>query len=265
MIIFDENGDVVKTPDKEKGYIDYREKRVVHSYVVDVEEQGHYEVVAEYPETGGKDMEWVIDVPEKGHWETKDANTREIIKDYKCVIPDDLPRENDIEDIFEYGVYIEYTPEELERIKRDNSESEIATARMFQANTAMSLFVQSQAASFTNEQVASVHLLFDDIVWGRKYVKGEVVRHDGKTYRIAQDLTAQEIYKPGAGTESLYTLIDVALDGIRIWHSPTHAENAWNIGEKCHYPDENSAVYISKINGNTTVPGSDGRYWDKEQ
>lgn len=27
-----------------------------------IEEEGHYEVIAEYPETGGKDIEWVVDV-----------------------------------------------------------------------------------------------------------------------------------------------------------------------------------------------------------
>ena len=28
-----------------------------------VEEQGHWETIAEYPETGGKDVRWFVDVP----------------------------------------------------------------------------------------------------------------------------------------------------------------------------------------------------------
>lgn len=38
--------------------------RVIHHDAVEgVAEQGHWETVAEYPETGGKDVAWVVDVP----------------------------------------------------------------------------------------------------------------------------------------------------------------------------------------------------------
>ena len=55
-----------------------------------IEEQGHYEVIAEYP-NGGKDIEWVIDVP----------GQNEILE------------HNEIEDIL---IYIEYTAEEIKYI-----------------------------------------------------------------------------------------------------------------------------------------------------
>ena len=48
--------------DLEMGYLtDYTEE-VYHEAVEHVEEQGHYEVIREYP-SGGKDVEWIVDVP----------------------------------------------------------------------------------------------------------------------------------------------------------------------------------------------------------
>lgn len=51
-----------KDVDYSKGYL-VEERRFVrhHEAVEAVEEQGHYKVVAEYP-NGGKDVEWVVDV-----------------------------------------------------------------------------------------------------------------------------------------------------------------------------------------------------------
>lgn len=56
-----------------------------------VEEKGHYEIIAEYPETGGKDVEWVVDVPRVESVEEHDE-TEEIL------------------------VYVPYTEEELTKI-----------------------------------------------------------------------------------------------------------------------------------------------------
>ena len=43
-----------------------------------VEEKGHYEIIAEYPETGGRDVEWVVDVPRVESVEEHDE-TEEIL------------------------------------------------------------------------------------------------------------------------------------------------------------------------------------------
>lgn len=48
---------------------------VFHAAVEAVEEEGHYETVAEYP-NGGKDVAWVVDTPGRAareeYWETED-------------------------------------------------------------------------------------------------------------------------------------------------------------------------------------------------
>ena len=63
MNIYDEQGNPVMDYDPEKGRLE-RKVRVHHHEAVEaVEEQGHWETVARYPETGGEDVRWVVDVP----------------------------------------------------------------------------------------------------------------------------------------------------------------------------------------------------------
>lgn len=63
MRIFDENGRELKSPDLEKGYLKNDSLFIVrHKEIKAVEEIGHYEVIAEYP-NGGKDIKWVVDTP----------------------------------------------------------------------------------------------------------------------------------------------------------------------------------------------------------
>lgn len=118
------------------------------------------------------------------------------------------------------------------------------------------------AVALTNSQIADVRDLIEDFVPGEAYGKGLVRRWDGKYYRMAQDIdaTTSQTYQPGTGTESLYTLIDLAPDGIRIWHMPTCAEDSFTFGEKCHYPDAEGPVYVSGRVGNTSTPGAD-EWW----
>ena len=59
----------LKEYDLEKGYlvddeikVPHEAVTVHHEAVAHVEEQGHYEVIREYP-NGGKDVMWVVDVP----------------------------------------------------------------------------------------------------------------------------------------------------------------------------------------------------------
>lgn len=118
------------------------------------------------------------------------------------------------------------------------------------------------ATAITNSELSDVRDLVEDFVPGAEYEKGWIRRYDGAYYRMAQkiDSTTSQTYQPGEGTESLYTLIDLAADGIRVWHAPTDATNSFALGEKAHYPDADGAVYVSKRDGNTSEPGTD-EWW----
>jgi hypothetical protein len=63
MRIFDELDNLLETFDETKGYLKNDSLFVRHHEAISaVEEQGHWETLAEYP-NGGKDVDWVIDVP----------------------------------------------------------------------------------------------------------------------------------------------------------------------------------------------------------
>lgn len=127
---------------------------------------------------------------------------------------------------------------------------------------AAKMFVAS-SASMTSSEVGSVLDLIADFEPGAEYAKGQVRRHDGKYWRMAQkiDSTTSKIYQPGTGTESLYTLIDLAADGIRVWHPVTGATDSFALDERCHYPDADGPIYVSKRDGNDNEPGTD-EWWD---
>lgn len=127
------------------------------------------------------------------------------------------------------------------------------------------------AAELKNSEIADVRDLIKDFVAGEEYKRGWIRRYDGKYYRMAQDInsttsttyqpgTTSTTYQHGTGTESLYILIDLAPDGIRIWHTVTNAEDSFTLDELCHYPDADGPIYVSKRVGNTSEPGTD-EWW----
>lgn len=70
--IYDKDGNPIKDYDPAKGWLTEQARTHHHEAVEAVEEQGHWETVAEYPETGGKDVQWVVDVPGVEAWEAWD-------------------------------------------------------------------------------------------------------------------------------------------------------------------------------------------------
>lgn len=63
MRIFDQNNNQLSAPDLDMGRLEPDKIFIAHHAAVEgVQEAGHYEIVAEYP-NGGRDVEWVIDAP----------------------------------------------------------------------------------------------------------------------------------------------------------------------------------------------------------
>lgn len=121
--VYDDSFSLIEDPDLEKGKLEQKEIKLTHKYVVETEEVGHWNVIAEYPETGGKDVEWAVDVPEVGHWETRrDGDI--LFDDYPEEIPEDWSHDEEYTTTFYYCLYVPYTKEELEQIAKDNAEAE---------------------------------------------------------------------------------------------------------------------------------------------
>ena len=78
-----------KDIDIEKGYLKDDKLVIHHKEIVGQEEEGHFEIIAEY-ENGGKEIEWIIDKPYIKH-------------------------ENAYDEEIPIQVYIKYTEEELKK------------------------------------------------------------------------------------------------------------------------------------------------------
>ena len=97
MDMYDEQGNPVTDFDPAKGRLEMQKRIHHHEAVEAVEEQGHWETVAEYPETGGKDVQWVVDVPGVEAQEAWDEEET-------------------------YWLYIPYTEEELAQMEADRNQ-----------------------------------------------------------------------------------------------------------------------------------------------
>ena len=97
MDMYDEQGNPVTDYDPAKGRLEMQKRIHHHEAVEAVEEQGHWETVAEYSETGGKDVQWVVDAPgveAREAWDEEET----------------------------YWLYIPYTEEELAQMEADRNQ-----------------------------------------------------------------------------------------------------------------------------------------------
>ena len=86
------------------------------------------------------------------------------------------------------------------------------------------------------------------------------VRYGMTLYKCVQAHTSQTDWTPDA-TPALWT--EVAEPGtIPVWKQPTGAQDAYRLGDKVHYPDEEGPVYVSIIDYNTYSPAVYG--WELE-
>ena len=108
------------------------------------------------------------------------------------------------------------------------------------------------SASLSDEDALEAIELF--AVWkaGTEYAVDQRIRHGGKLYRCVQAHTSQEGWEPDK-TPALWT--EVAKPGeIPVWKQPTGAQDAYNKGDKVHYPDKDGPVYVSIVDANTWAP-----------
>lgn len=98
--------------------------------------------------------------------------------------------------------------------------------------------------------------LYPQFIIGITYNIGDVFKFNNKLYKVIQAHTSQEDWIPSELPAIYLNLLPDNI--IPEWKQPTMAEDAYNIGDKVIY---NGKVYESLINANTTVPGTDERWW----
>ena len=119
------------------------------------------------------------------------------------------------------------------------------------AHRLRALIVQA-AASLPDEEALDGVELFEAWRPGADYAAGDRVRYGGKLYRCEQAHTSQGGWQPTV-TPALWT--EVAKPGeIPVWRQPTGAQDAYNKGDRVHYPDAEGPVYESVIDANVYSP-----------
>lgn len=265
MDVYDEGGTLIEEWDSAKGRLEYHDRSVVHRYVVESPEEGHLETVAEYPETGGKDVAWVVDEPEVGAWHTYDAETDEEIEGYRGPVAEDWPHEDEVRDIYQYAVYIPYTEEELAAMGEAEAAAALAATRSAQVATFAALAMPALAPTINDSRAAEVSSLVPAYVpEGHVYKAGEVFRtEDGSLWRVSQDFTSQAQWAPGGeGLDALFYRIEVAPGGVIVWAQPHGAYDAVAKGDLRHYPDADGPVYRSLVEGNAYSPEAYPASWE---
>ena len=121
-------------------------------------------------------------------------------------------------------------------------------------------FIEKAAVSLTDEDALQAVELYPAWEVGVAYAVDERIRYGEKLYRVVQAHTSQADWTPDA-TPALFT--EVAKPGeIPVWKQPTGAQDAYNKGDKVHYPDKDGPVYVSTVDSNVWEPGVYG--WTEE-
>lgn len=115
------------------------------------------------------------------------------------------------------------------------------------------------AASLSDEDALEAVELFDRWAAGVAYTADQRIGCNSKLYRCVQAHTAQEGWEPDK-TPALWT--EVAKPGeIPVWKQPTGAQDAYQKGERVWYPEKDTTIYESLIDGNVWSPEAYPQGW----
>lgn len=113
--------------------------------------------------------------------------------------------------------------------------------------------IEKASASLDDESALSGIELFPAWKAGVSYTLDQRIRFGEKLYKCVQAHTSQDNWTPDE-TPALWT--EVAKPGeIPVWRQPTGAQDAYQTGDKVHYPTAEDPVYISIVDSNVWAPG----------
>lgn len=109
------------------------------------------------------------------------------------------------------------------------------------------------SASLADDDALEAIELFAPWAADTDYAADVRVRYGDKLYRCVQAHKSQTDWTPDA-TPALWT--EVAKPGeIPVWKQPTGAQDAYNKGDRVHYPTADDPVYVSTVDNNVWEPG----------
>ena len=113
-------------------------------------------------------------------------------------------------------------------------------------------YIKMGATLLSDDDALKAMPLFAHYQVGKAYAVNARFTHDGKLYKVVQAHTSQEDWVPGT-VPALYVEI-APPDVIPVWVQPTGAHDAYQIGDKVHFPTKSDPVYESVIANNAWSP-----------
>ena len=127
--------------------------------------------------------------------------------------------------------------------------------------------LQFYVRGLTDEEAMVVATVYPEWQSNTAYKVDDIVAfgvnevEDPQLYRCVQAHTSQDDWTPDVAV-SLWVAIGLAPDNIPVWSQPTGAHDAYNIGDRVHYPDKADPVYESLIDGNIYSPEAYPQGWE---
>lgn len=127
--------------------------------------------------------------------------------------------------------------------------------------------LQMFAASLTDEEAMEVATVYPAWADNKAYKVDDLVTFgengvgDPQLYRCVQGHTSQADWTPDK-TPALWSAVGLAPDQIPVWSQPTGAHDAYDTGDRVHYPEADSPVYESLIDGNVWSPEAYPAGWE---
>lgn len=129
--------------------------------------------------------------------------------------------------------------------------------------------LQMFAQTLTDDEAMEIATVYPAWASGTAYAVGTMVTYgtnevgDPQIYRCVQAHTSQDDWTPDK-TPALWTAIGLAPDDVPIWSQPTGAHDAYNKGDRVHYPGASDPIYESLKDGNVYSPEAYPAGWRKE-
>ncbi len=147
------------------------------------------------------------------------------------------------------------------RVEEQTAIVEVASAQVMSLRKSLQKLVL--AVNLSDEAMADLINIYDEWTVGADLAVGDIVRHEGKLYRVVQAHTTQADWTPPA-TPALFTPTTPAQtnEGEEIvpeWVQPTGAHDAYKIGDKVTFEGQ---VYKSLIDANTYSPTAHPQGWE---
>lgn len=194
------------------------------------------------------------------YWATKESIAGQ--KTYTMYQVDEVPEGAEVNITRYNNGRLEVDPD-LKAEKEAKAEAEEKGIRVAEQSAALARILAEQQTD--EETILMIADLYETWAADRSYKKDKILAYgkdslgDTQLYKVIQDHKSQADWTPDKAP-SLYTTIGMAENGIPMWRQPTAAFDAYNTGDQCVC---DGYVWTSKIDGNTTRPGSDDRWWTK--